>query len=107
MEVPTEAVNTLSDTAWGAIWIITVVSMGSAITYLTVYIRSLNRMMREIGEKRTQDAKDSATESQKLVRELLEAMNKSVRAVDDLGRKVCESNRNTIDLIQRLLSGGS
>jgi len=89
MELPETAVRTLSDTAWGAIWIVTVVCMGSAIAYLVVYIRSLNKTVNDLGEKRTNDAKESAAEAQKLVRESLDAVGKATRAIEGLERTVC------------------
>lgn len=102
MEIPQEAVRTLSDTAWGAIWITTVVSMGAAITYLVIYIRTLNKTINSLGEKRTQDAKDNAEAAQKLVREALEAVGKATRAVEDLNRTVGDSNRNTCTELGRV-----
>ncbi len=90
MEIPQEAVNTLSDTAWGAILILTVSIMGGFITYLMLYVRSLNRTIVEIGDKRTADAKEMYEGAQKMARESLETVNKACRAIDDLGRKITE-----------------
>jgi len=104
MEIPHEAVRTLSDTAWGAIWITTVVCMGSAITYLVVYIRSLNRTINSLGEKRTQDAKDNSEAAQRLVREALEAVGKATRAIEELHRTVGDANRNTCTELGRVAS---
>jgi predicted Holliday junction resolvase-like endonuclease len=103
MELPTEAVNTLSDTAWGAIWIITVVVMGSVIASLSFYIRSLNRTIVSISNDRTNDAKEMYESSQKLTRESLMTVDKACRAIDDLGGKIT----NVESAISRFRTGGS
>lgn len=86
MEVPQEAVNALSDTQWGAILLLMAAMMGSAITYLAFYVRSLNRTILEISEKRTQDAKDFGKQAQGLEREALQATGAATAAVKDLQR---------------------
>jgi len=101
--------NTLSDTAWGALFVMMCTTMGSAIVYLMLYVRSLNRKIEDLGEKRTQDAKDDAAEAQKLVRESLEAVNKATRAIEELSRKVGEWHSTTMDELanlRRRLPGG-
>lgn len=84
MEVPKEAVNTLSDTAWGAIWLITVFGMGSAITYLIMLVRGYNRTILDLGEKRYREAKDFGNLTRELEREALNATNAAKEAVEDL-----------------------
>ena len=86
VELPTEAVNTLSDTAWGAILVMMAFMMGSAIIYLTLYVRSLNRTVLEVSEKRTKDAKDFGELTRSLEREALTATNAAREAVKDLQR---------------------
>lgn len=93
MEVPQEAVNTLSDTAWGAIWLITVFGMGSAITYLIWTIRGNNTTILDLAAKRTQDAKDFGRMTRELEKEALNATNDAKDAVKDLQRSSDEMKR--------------
>lgn len=86
MDIPTEAVNTLSDTAWGAIIVMMAFMMGSAIIYLTLYVRSLNRTVLEVSEKRTKDAKDFGEQTRSSERGALTATNAAREAVKDLQR---------------------
>lgn len=86
MELPQEAVNTLSDTAWGAIWLITVFGMGSALTYLIMTIRGNNKAILDLSGKRTQDAKDFGKMTRELEKDALNAMNDAREAVKDLQR---------------------
>lgn len=90
MEIPTEVVNTLSDTAWGAILILTVVVMSGFITYLMIQSRTQNKTIKEISDQRTDDAKEMYAQAQKLARESLDTVNKACEATKDLGRKVSE-----------------
>ena len=96
MEVPQEAVNTLSDTAWGAIWLITVSGMGSALTYLIWTIRGNNATI--LSEKRTQEAKDFGNMTRELEREALNATNDAKDAVKDLTRSSDETNKELDEL---------
>lgn len=86
MELPQEAVNTLSDTAWGAIWLITVFGMGSAITYLIWSVRGNNKTIQDLGEKRTQDAKNFGKMTLEVEKDALNGMNDAKEAVKDLQR---------------------
>ena len=86
MELPQEAVNTLSDTTWGAIWLITAFGMGSAIAYLIWTVRGNNKTILDLSEKRTQDAKDFGEMTRTLEREALTATNAAQEAVKDLER---------------------
>lgn len=103
MELPTQAVNTLSDTAWGAIWVITVACMGTVITTLSLYVRSLNRTILEITDKRTNDAKEMYEASLKLTRESLTTVDKACKSINDLGAKM----QNVENAISRFRTGGS
>jgi len=98
MEVPQEAVNTLSDTAWGAIWLITVFGMGSALTYLIMTIRGNNVTILDLAAKRTQDAKEFGNMTRELEREALNATNAAKEAVKDLQRSSDETKKELDDL---------
>ncbi len=82
------ALNTLSDTAWGAILILMTTMTGSAITYLMLYVRSLNKTILDITDKRTNDAKEMYEASQKLTRESLTTVDKASRTIDLLGVRI-------------------
>jgi hypothetical protein len=84
MEVPQAAVNTLSDTAWGAIWLITVFGMGSAITYLIMTVRGNNKTILDLADKRYDEARSFGDMSRELEREALNATNAAREAVEDL-----------------------
>jgi predicted PurR-regulated permease PerM len=90
MDVPTEAVNALSDTQWGAILVLAVFVMCSFITYLMLQTRSLNRTIKEISDQRTDDAKEMYEGAQKMARESLETVNKATLAIENLGGKISE-----------------
>lgn len=102
MELPQEAVNTLSDTAWGAIWLITVLGMGSAITYLITTIRGDNKAIMDLSGKRTQDAKDFGDMTRALEREALTATNAAKEAVKDLQRSNEGLGKELDDLTQEV-----
>jgi hypothetical protein len=103
MEIPQEAVNTLSDTAWGAIWLITVACMGTVITALSFYARYLNKIIVEISNSRTNDAKEMFEASNKLTRESLDTVSKACQAIDGLGSKI----QNVESAISRFRTGGA
>jgi len=98
MELPQEAVNTLSDTTWGAIWLITAFGMGSAITYLIWTVRGNNKTILDLSEKRTQDAKDFGQMTRDLEKEALNATNAAKEAVKDLQRSSDETKRELDEL---------
>ena len=84
MEVPQEAVNTLSDTAWGAIWLITTSGMGSAITYLIMTIRGNNKTILDLAEKRYREAREFGDMTRKLERDAIDVSHAAAEAVEDL-----------------------
>jgi len=93
MQVPTEAVNTLSDTAWGAILILTVFVMGSFLTYLMLQVRTLNRELVKVADKRTEDARSMYEQAQALARESLTVVEKATHTTEGLGYKINEVTR--------------
>lgn len=95
MEVPTETVKSLSDTAWGAILVLTTTGMSAAIVCMWFYIRSLTKQLTELSEKRVEDVNELHDKSQKVQSEAVEMVNKATRAIEDLQRKVCDSNRES------------
>lgn len=102
METPTEAIDTLSEIPWGAIWIVTISFLAPVIVALALYVRSLNRTIVTISNSRTNDAKEMYESSQKLTRESLTTVDKACRAIDDLGTKV----QNVEGAISRFRTGG-
>lgn len=102
MEVPQEAINTLSDTTWGAIWLITVAVMSTVIVTLSLYARYLNKIIVEISNSRTNDAKEMFESSNKLTRESLATVNTASQAINSLGNKI----ENLETAVSRFRTGG-
>jgi len=102
METPTEAIDTLSEIPWGAIWVTTVFFMGSVVVALSFYVRNLNKTIVSISDSRTSDAKEMFEASQKLTRESLTTVDKASRAIDALGARIV----GVETAISRLRTGG-
>jgi hypothetical protein len=102
MEVPDEAVRTLSDTTWGAILILTVFVMGAAITYLAYMVRRLNSQLVDVSNKRTQDVKEDAAKAQEVVERALNTLNTATTTIDLLKGKVCTMTEEVTRLRNRV-----
>jgi uncharacterized protein HemX len=90
MELPTEAVNTLSTTTWGAILVLTVSVMMGVIVYLARLVRTLNVQQMQLANARTEDAKQAADKSNEVLDRAVQALVQATSALDTLKSKVCE-----------------
>lgn len=100
MEVPTDAVRTLSGTELGAILVLMTFVFGTVIVFMARYIRSLTKQISDLSEARVKDMHEWGEKAQALLRESLGAVNSATDTIEDQRRKVCELNRE----VQRSLA---
>lgn len=99
MEVPTEAVRTLSGTELGAIIVLMCFAFGTVIVLMARYIRALTKQISDLSEARVKDMQEWSEKAQALLRESLSMVNTATDTIEDQRRKVCELNRE----VQRVL----
>jgi len=99
MEIPTEAVRTLSSTEWGALLVLTI-AVSSVIVYTLVkYIRQLNQEYATLYDKRLEDvnnlhnkAYESLNKSQDLMAETSQGIEETQRALAEVKRMISEGS---------------
>jgi uncharacterized protein HemX len=87
---PSQAVQTLSTTAWGAILVIMAVTLGSVIYMLLRAIRALHKENQDLAANRVSDLNELHDRAQAMARESLEAVKEFVVTIRDLKTKVCK-----------------
>lgn len=97
MEMPTEAVSTLSNTEWGALLVLSIVASSVIIYALIKYIRHLNQEYAILYEKRLEDvnslhnkAHDSLKKSQGLMGETSRGFEEVRHALAEVKRMISE-----------------
>jgi hypothetical protein len=93
MEVPTDAVRTLSGTEIGAILVLMTFAFGTVIVFMARYIRALTKQIADLSEARVRDMWEWGEKAQALLRESLSMVNSATDTIEDQRRKVCELNR--------------
>jgi hypothetical protein len=93
---PTQAVQTLSTTTWGAILVIMAVALCSVIYMLLRAVRALHKENQDLAQSRVTDLNELHDQAQQMARESLEAVKEFVVAIADLKNKVCRLE-GTID----------
>lgn len=86
---PTQAVQTLSTTTWGAILVIMAVAFCSVIYMLLRAVRGLHKENQDLAQSRVTDLTGLHEKSQAMARESLEAVKEFITAIKDLKHKVC------------------
>lgn len=86
---PTQAIQTLSTTAWGAILIIMAFAFCSVIYMLLRAIRALHKENQDLAQSRVTDLNELHEKARDMARESLDAVREFITAIKDLKHKVC------------------
>jgi len=87
---PTQAVQTLSTTHWGAILVIMAFSLGSVIYMLLRAIRGLHKENQDLAQSRVDGLNEMHASAQAMVRESIDAVNEVQGTLREMTKKICK-----------------
>jgi uncharacterized protein HemX len=102
MEGASEAVTTLSGTAFGAIIVMMAVGFSAAFVMMAKYIRQMHKEMMDLAESRVKETEKWSEKSQELLRESMNMIHQATEALEDHREKICEMDRNCTERIREV-----
>lgn len=90
---PSELTQTLASTHWGAILLLTVLVMGSWITYLAYMLRVLNKQISDDAKASKADLQTDRLRAETLLERSVTALNQASSTLKTVQDKVCDQGR--------------